>query len=144
MKGAAFPGDIDEVEVVGVDHNPEELHTEGRHITRLGLKQLIDNPQLFSSVLHEGKYNGVRLAETIGLRPFTLYFLDSSALLKKERTMFSYALHGRNGDGILSIVCANVLGRAYLIPVKFDSAFMEFLRSWPDVKITRMRIYLQT
>lgn len=145
VKGSPSPGDIDEVELVGVDHNPEEIHTANKHLIRLGLKQLIENPQLFTSVLHEGIYNGERLSEALGLQSFTLYFLDSSPLTKKERTLLTYALRGRDGkSGILSEVNAKILGRAYLIPVAHDSQFLAFIKSWPDVRVTRKRIYLQT
>ena len=139
VKGKLFPEDIDELHIFGIDHEPEEELKGKKHIVRLGLKQLMDNELLFSAILHEGLWDGKRISEIIGLKPYVLYKVDSSNLSPNERVKFSQALRERGG--ILKDVDAIDLGRVFLIPVGKDSEFIEFLKNW-KVRISfRKRIF---
>ena len=140
VKGKVLPEDIDEIEIIDIDKEPEEKKEGKRHIVKIGLKQLLENELLFSVILHEGVWKGKRLAEIAGLRPYVLYRVDSSNLSRLERVKFSQAL--RKDGGVLKELGIIDLGRVFLVPIEKDEEFLSFLKRW-GVKIPfRRRIFV--
>ena len=71
------------------------------------------------------------IAEKIGFKGYSIFNYKLTNLNHNEKTKFTYALIGRNTEGILKKLKAEKLGKgALLIPIENSITFEEFLTKW--------------
>ncbi len=103
-------------------------------IKTINLSELFDKEFLArQSILIEGLslIENKPIAEKLGFEGYALFNYKLTNLNHNEKTKFTYALIGRNTDGILKKLKAKKLGRgALLIPIENSITFEEFLTKW--------------
>ncbi len=71
------------------------------------------------------------LAELLGLNGYVIFTYNLKNLDHNKKTQFTYALSGRNTEGVLKSVKGVSLGRgAVQIPIENSEEFEEFLEKW--------------
>jgi len=71
------------------------------------------------------------LAELMGFNGFSIFSYNLKNLNHNQKTKFTYALSGRNSEGILKSLGGTSLGRgAIKIPIKYSNEFENFLSKW--------------
>lgn len=75
--------------------------------------------------------NETYLAEQLGFRGYALFTYGLKNLNQSEKTRFTYALIGRNSEGISSKLNSMPVGKGVIIiPVENSLIFEDFLKSW--------------
>lgn len=71
------------------------------------------------------------LAELIGFRGFSIFTYNLKNLDHNKKIQFTYALSGRNSEGMLKSLKGKSLGRgAVQIPIENSIEFEQFLQKW--------------
>lgn len=72
-----------------------------------------------------------RLSELLGFSGFSIFTYNLKNLDHNKKTQFTYALSGRNSQGMLRLLGGKSLGRgAVQIPIANSSEFESFLTKW--------------
>lgn len=147
MKGKAMPNDIDIVVIFlsgTLRERLEKMHQikekiKGLPDIKLDMKQILLQ-ELFSAafmarkgILFEGysSFNRKLFAETLGFKPYALFYYSLKGLSHTQKVKFNYALAGRNSRGIIEIMEGKRLARgAVKIPPGYSSDFEYFLKSY--------------
>lgn len=78
------------------------------------------------SLLHN-----VAFSERLGFKSYALFTYNLKNLSHNEKTKFTYALIGRNREGIIKELNAEPLGKgAIIVPIKNSLIFEDFLQRW--------------
>ena len=71
------------------------------------------------------------LAELMGFNGFSIFTYNLKNLDHNKKTQFTYALGGRNSEGVLKSLKGASLGRgAVQIPIEHSNEFESFLQKW--------------
>jgi len=71
------------------------------------------------------------LAEKLGFSGITIFTYKLKNLDHTKKTRFTYALIGRNSEGMIKITGAKPLGKGAIeVPIKNSEIFEEFLEEW--------------
>lgn len=84
-------------------------------------------------LLIEGKslIKNKMLAELLGFKGFSIFSYNLKNLDHNKKTQFTYALSGRNSEGVLKLLQGISLGRgAVKIPIEHSIEFEQFLQKW--------------
>lgn len=107
---------------------------ENLDIKTINLNELFQNEFLArQSILIEAisLIDNKSIAEKLGFKGYALFNYKLTNLNHNEKTKFTYALIGRNTEGILKKLKAEKLGKgALLIPIENSITFEEFLTKW--------------
>jgi len=100
----------------------------------INLRELFEKEFLArQSILVEGYslLSDMALAEKIGFKGYALFTYNLQKLNHNEKTKFTYALIGRNSEGIVKQLGGISLGRgALIIPIGNGLVFENFLLKW--------------
>jgi len=78
------------------------------------------------SLLHN-----VVFSERLGFESYALFTYNLKNLSHNEKTKFTYALIGRNSEGMIKELNAKPLGKgAIIVPIKNSLVFEDFLQKW--------------
>ncbi len=112
-------------------------------VKTMNLDDLFDGSFLArQGVLVEGYslLHGAPLAERLGFSGYTLFTYNLKNLTHTQKTRFTYALIGRNREGMREKLSAQALGKgALIVPMRNSYAFEAFLQRW-DVAYKTKRI----
>lgn len=103
-------------------------------IRTMGIKDFLeDNFLARQGILIEGisLIKNKTLAELIGFKGFSIFTYNLKNLNHTQKTRFTYALSGRNSEGVLKSSKGISLGRgAVQIPIENSGDFEDFLKKW--------------
>ena len=107
---------------------------ESLDIKTINLNELFQNEFLArQSILIESVslIDNKPIATKLGFKGYSIFNYKLTNLNHNEKTKFTYALIGRNSEGILKKLKAEKLGKgALLIPIENSITFEEFLTKW--------------
>ncbi len=146
VKGKDEPGDIDLL-IIFLDKSLEirtKIAQEMKKIIKkeiknidvktITLKELFDKDLLArQGIFTEGisMVHNIPFSKRLGFEGYTLFTYNLSNLGHNEKTKFTYALIGRNKDGMIKKLEAIHLGRGVLIiPTKNSIIFKKFFEKW--------------
>lgn len=120
-----------------------EIPLEKIHISPIYTEDLFTE-KIFQAILHEGfslKHNRY-ISELIGFNSQSLFSFSLDNLSNSKKVQFSYALHGRNKDGLLEQEKGKSLGKGvFIIPIIKEELFKELLKKW-NIKYKLNRIFI--
>lgn len=146
VKGKIEPRDIDiliifiqktldyRLEIAQKFKNLIKNHFKETDVKTINLRELFESNFLARrgiltegfSLLRKSSFSG-----SFGFKGYALFYYNLKNMNHNEKTKFTYALIGRNGDGILKNVKAEILGRAsFLVPTENEIIFEDFLKKW--------------
>jgi predicted nucleotidyltransferase len=157
VKSKEIPRDLD-VAVIFLKENlntrlkiAQELKTvikkevENPDVKAINITELFDKNFLArQGILTEGYslLSNEPFSYKIGFKGYVLFTYSLKKLSHNEKTKFTYALSGRNSQGIVKNVDAIVLGKgAFAVPTEKSIFFEDFLKKWDvDYKIKQTLI----
>ena len=151
-KGKIKPEDIDICIILkNKDDFAENLYSEFRdlfgedaHYNWLSVSSLFEE-SLTSTLLEEG-FSLIKdkpLHESLGYSSSYIFSFNLRNLSNGRKVLFSYALHGKNKEGILSKLKGRVFGKAVvIIPIVHSEEFREFLETW-EVQYESRRVLMK-
>jgi len=122
-----------------------EKNNINTHITKTKFSNLLEDPGLWNTLIHEGFSikNGKNLSVILNLNPYFLFEYNLKSLDKIKKQIFSHALYGTGGrENFLKGINGLKLGRnVIIIPLEKSEKMRAFLETWNIVYKVR-RIWL--
>jgi len=103
-------------------------------IKTINLSELFDNNLLSKegiivegfSLIHQRHFS-----ESLGFKGYALFLYDLMNMNHNEKTKFTYALIGRNNEGILKITHSNQFGKGSIsAPIENSEIIEDFMKKW--------------
>lgn len=146
VKGKEEPGDIDVVFIFWDKSLKERLEINQKFkdivkdkikkldVKSINFQDLFDNNNLArQGILIEGYslLRGINLSQRFGFYGYALFSYKLKNLNHNEKTKFTYALIGRNSEGMVKKVKGEQLGKGVImVPIENSLFFQDFLDKW--------------